>query len=96
MESCVRGCATAAFSKAKGFFTKSNINIIINYLNYLILEPKGNRCFSVLGNKTFEGQKTFNVECENEEDSIKYVDYISILIQRYKTLGDDRRFSMTI
>ena len=24
MESCVRGCATAAFSKAKGFFTKSN------------------------------------------------------------------------
>ncbi len=30
------------------------------------------------------GQKTFNVECENEEECIKFVDYITILIQNLK------------
>ena len=48
-------------------------------------EPKPAKCFSILGFKTLNGQKTFNVECDKEEDCIKYVDYISILIQNYKT-----------
>jgi len=67
-----------------------------DFFNLTLIEPKGNRCFAVLGIKTFEGQNTFNVECEDEEDSIKYVDYISILIQRYKSIGEERRFSFTI
>ena len=32
--------------------------------------------------------KTFNVECENEEDCIKYVDLITILIQNLKAKED--------
>jgi len=37
-----------------------------------------------LGIKSLSGQKTFNVECDNEEECIKYVDYITILIQNLK------------
>jgi hypothetical protein len=48
------------------------------------LEPKPAKCFSILGYKTIQGQKTFNVECEKEEDCIKYVDYITMIIQNYK------------
>ena len=36
-----------------------------------------------------EKQINFNVECENEEDCIKYVDFITILIQRYKLLNKE-------
>ena len=81
MESCVRSCGTNAFKSSKGMFTKSIIY-------YFILEPKANKCFSILGFKTFKGQKTFNVECEKEEDCIKYVDYITILIQNFKAFRD--------
>lgn len=38
--------------------------------------------------KSLSGYKTFNVECENEEDCIKYVDYITILIQNLKAKMD--------
>ena len=37
-----------------------------------------------MGIKSLSGQKTFNVECDNEEECIKYVDYITILIQNLK------------
>jgi len=76
MESCVRSATTQAF-KSKGIFSKSKINV-------MFLEPKANKCFSILGIKTFNGQKTFNVECEKEDECIKYVDYITILIQNSK------------
>lgn len=66
MESCVRSASTQAFKKAKGFFTK---------------KPKPNKCFTILGIKSFKtAQKTFNVECDDENVCIKYVDYISSLI----------------
>jgi hypothetical protein len=54
-----------------------------------ILEPKPARCFSILGVKTLQGQKTFNVECEKEEECIKYVDYISMIIQNFKSMKED-------
>ena len=59
-----------------------------NYL-FLLIEPKAARCFSILGVKTLQGQKTFNVECEKEEDCIKYVDYVSMIIQNYKSTKED-------
>ena len=34
----------------------------------------------MLGVKKLSGQKTFNVECNKEDDCIKYVDYINGLI----------------
>jgi len=60
-----------------------SLNILIN------IEPKPAKCFSILGVKSLSGQRTFNVECEKEEDCIKYVDYISILIQNYKSAKED-------
>jgi hypothetical protein len=61
---------------------RKEYSLKVKYLNKL--EPKANKCFSILGIKSFKGQKTFNVECDKEEDCIKYVDYISIIIQNFK------------
>jgi hypothetical protein len=82
MDSCVRSCGTLAFRKAKGgLFTKSNFIIIS--------EPKPAKCFSILGFKTLQGQRTFNIECDKEEECINYVDFISILINSFKTMKDE-------
>ena len=71
MESCVRSVSTQAFKKAKGIFKKN--------------KPKPARCFSILGIKNFnKAQKTFNVECDDENVCIKYVDYISSLINNMR------------
>jgi len=66
MERCVRSCTTTPFEKNKGIFKRN---------------PKAALCFSILQHKTLAGQKTFDIECLQENDCIKYVDYISTLIQ---------------
>jgi hypothetical protein len=79
--------AQQPFQNLEDFLLKvSRLDLI---LIYILLEPKPARCFSILGLKSLKGQKTFNVECDKEEDCIKYVDYISILIQNYKSNKED-------
>lgn len=65
MESCVRNCSTIAFKKAKKLFTK----------------PVPKKCFSILGIKVFNQiQKTLSIQCDSEEECIKFVDYLSVMI----------------
>ena len=66
MESCIRSASASAFHKVKGLFKK---------------KPKPTHCFSILGYKILnQKQKTFNIECQDENTCIKFVDYISKLI----------------
>jgi len=72
MERCVRSCITEAFEANKGIFKR---------------KPKAARCFSILQHKKIDNQKTFDVECEMEEDCIKYVDLITTLIHNHISKG---------
>lgn len=81
MERCIRSCQTEAFKSNKGLFKRSKLN------TKHIIEPKSERCFSILQHKTLEKQKTIDVECTAEDDCIKYVDLISILIQNRSLKG---------
>jgi hypothetical protein len=71
---------------------KDFLQKVLNW--YYYLEPKPPRCFSILGIKSLAGQKTFNVECENEEECIKYVDYITILIQNLRANNSNEKIDM--
>lgn len=73
MESCVRSCSTPAFEKSKSI------------KNFFAKKPSAKKCFTIFGVKTLSGQNTFNVQCDTEDDCIKYVDYLSTLINNRKT-----------
>jgi hypothetical protein len=63
--------------------------VCLQKVTYINIEPKPAKCFSILGFKTIQGQRTFNIECDKEEDCINYVDFISILINSFKTMKDE-------
>jgi hypothetical protein len=70
IDSCLRSCSHKAFSMSFSLFSK---------------KPSATKCFTIFGYKTLSGQKSLNIECSKEEDCIKYVDFISILISNYKS-----------
>ena len=63
----INGNANKAFTP-KGFFSR---------------KPKNLNCFSIYINNKDDSQeeKSFNFECQNEEITLKYVEYLSILIE---------------
>ena len=72
MDSCVRSSSAPAFKKKKSFFQFKR-------------KPKEKNCFSILGVREMnKPQKTFNIECKDENSCIKYVDYLTNIINCYK------------
>ncbi|MBR4619254.1 MAG: hypothetical protein IKO49_08120, partial [Bacilli bacterium] len=65
----VKGHATDAFAKSKGFFRSI---------------PKPEVCFSIIGPTTVDGVKQFNIECESEKEVDKWIKYLQIVINYFK------------
>ena len=65
----VKGHGTDAFKKSKGLFRKI---------------PKPEVCFSIIGPTTVEGTKSFNVECESEQEVDKWIKYMEIVINYFR------------
>jgi hypothetical protein len=51
---------------------------------YLLLVPKAEICFSIIGPMTVDGVKTLNVECPNEDEANRWFNYLEILITYFK------------
>lgn len=61
----IRGHGTEAFKKSKSLFRS-------------LPDPK--KCFTVIGPTTVDGLKTFNIECENENDAEKWMNSLEAVI----------------
>ena len=65
----IKGHGTDAFIKSKGLFKKI---------------PPPEICFSIVGPTTIEGMKSLNVQCENENEVDKWINYLQIVINYFK------------
>ena len=65
----IKGHGTDAFKKSKGWFRKI---------------PKPEICFSIIGPTTVDGVKAINVQCENEKDVDRWINYMEIVINYFK------------
>ena len=65
----LKGHGTGAFKKSKGLFRKI---------------PPPEICFSIIGPTTIDGEKSLNVQCENEKEVDKWLNYLSIVINYFK------------
>ena len=65
----LKGHGTGAFKKSKGVFRKI---------------PPPEICFSIIGPTTIDGEKSLNVQCENEKEVDKWLNYLSIVINYFK------------
>ena len=65
----LKGHGTNAFKKSKGLFRKI---------------PPPEKCFSIIGPTTVDGEKSLNVQCESEKDVDKWLNYLTIVINHFK------------
>ena len=65
----LKGHGTNAFKKSKGLFRKI---------------PPPEKCFSIIGPTTVDGEKSLNVQCESEKDVDKWLNYMTIVINHFK------------
>ena len=65
----LKGHGTDAFKKSKGLFRKI---------------PPPEICFSIIGPTTVDGPKSLNVQCEDEKEVNKWLNYLSLVINYFK------------
>ena len=65
----LKGHGTDVFKKSKRLFRKI---------------PPPEICFSIIGPTTVDGVKSLNVQCENEKEVDKWLNYLSIVINYFK------------
>lgn len=65
----IQGYGTKAFEKHTGLFKKP---------------PPPERCFSIIGPTTVDGEKSFNIECETPEEATKWIEYLEIVASFFK------------
>ena len=65
----LKGHGTDAFKKSKGLFRKI---------------PPPEICFSIIGPTTVEGVKSLNVQCENEKEVDRWLNYLSVVINYFR------------
>jgi hypothetical protein len=63
----------------KEYLEEVNFNLLINFI-----VPKAEKCFSIIGPATVDGVKAINVECEQEEEVNKWINYLEIIINYFK------------
>ena len=61
----IKGHGTDAFKKSKGFFRSV---------------PSPEKCFSIIGPTTIDGLRSFNIECENENEVDKWINSLEMVI----------------
>jgi hypothetical protein len=72
----IQGYGTKSFEKHTGLFKKRMI--------LLIVAPPPEKCFSIIGPTTVDGEKSFNIECETPEEAHKWMEYLEIVGTLFK------------
>ena len=72
----IQGYGTKAFEKHSGIFKKR----IFNFKP----APPPEKCFTIIGPTTVDGEKSFNIECDTPEDANKWIECLEIVGSLFK------------
>ena len=72
----IHGYGTKAFQKHSGLFKKRNLLIKA--------APPSEKCFTIIGPTTVDGERIFNIECETPEDVTKWIQNLEIVGSFFK------------
>jgi hypothetical protein len=63
---------------------KNTLEFSRNVRFLLIVAPPPEKCFSIIGPTTVDGEKSFNVECDSPEEANRWIEYLEIVASFFK------------